>query len=149
MTSPRSVRQDPHNTFIGILCYHSAVFHAELISISGSVDNRNIQDYVFEGKENFGPFAGVKDFPDWLSWVPNRLVPGCPSYEDLCRLFLPEDVPITLTHGDLHRGNIVVSAISPPEVLAVVDWAHMGWYPDYWGHFKACYTAQYGEEWRD
>jgi len=53
-----------------------------------------------------------------------------------------------LTHGDLHRGNIIVSTTSPPLVLTVIDWAHAGWYLDYWEDCKACYTAQY-EEWRD
>jgi len=28
-----------------------------------------------------------------------------------------------------------------------MDWAHVGWYPDYWEYCKACYTSWYGEEW--
>jgi aminoglycoside phosphotransferase (APT) family kinase protein len=62
---------------------------------------------------------------------------------------LPDDRPIKLTHGDLHQGNIIVSTTSPPRVLAVVDWAHAGWYPDYWEYCKACYTSWYGGEWRN
>jgi len=48
----------------------------------------------------------------------------------------------------LHRGNIIISTTSPPRVLAVVDWAHAGWYPDYWEYCKACYTSCYSGEWR-
>jgi aminoglycoside phosphotransferase (APT) family kinase protein len=62
---------------------------------------------------------------------------------------LPDDKPIKLTHGDLHRGNIIISTTSPPRVLAVIDWAHAGWYPDYWEYCKACYTSWYGGKWRN
>lgn len=60
---------------------------------------------------------------------------------------MPDTGEIKLTHGDLYRGNIIISSTKPPRVLAVVDWAHCGWYPDYWEYCKAAYTASYGEEW--
>lgn len=61
---------------------------------------------------------------------------------------MPDDGAIKLTHGDLHRGNIIVSSTSPPQILAIVDWAQAGWYPDYWEYCKACFTACYSGEWR-
>jgi Ser/Thr protein kinase RdoA (MazF antagonist) len=54
-----------------------------------------------------------------------------------------------LTHGDLHRENIIISSTNPPRVLAVVDWGQTGWYPDYWEYCKALYTARIGGEWRE
>ena len=44
---------------------------------------------------------------------------------------------ITLTHGDIHPRNIIVSRTSPPKVLALVDWEFVGWYPDYWEYCRA------------
>jgi thiamine kinase-like enzyme len=62
---------------------------------------------------------------------------------------LPDSGATRFTHGDLHRGNIMISSISPPRVLAVVDWAYAGWYPDYWEYCKALYTSGYDGEWRN
>ena len=120
-----------------------------LTSISGSIDRQNLTDYVFQGRSKAGPFTSIQLFHDWLSWLPGSLVPDCPKYEDPWRRFLPDDGPIKLTHGDLHRGNIIVSTTSPPRVLAAIDWTHAGWYPDYWEYCKACYTSWHGEEWQN
>jgi hypothetical protein len=115
----------------------------------GSINRQNLQDYVFQNRPKAGPFASIKLFHDWLSWLPGSLIPDCPKYEDPWRPLLPDDGPIKLTHGDLHRGNIIISTTSPPRVLAIVDWAHAGWYPDYWEYCKACYTSWYGGAWRN
>jgi hypothetical protein len=53
---------------------------------------------------------------------------------------------IKLIHGDPHRGNIIVTSTRPPRILAVVDWAHFGQYPDYWEYCKAAYTSSYNGE---
>jgi hypothetical protein len=54
----------------------------------------------------------------------------------------------TLTHGDLHRNNIIVS-VNPPRIIAIIDWGQAGWYPDYWEHCKALYTSFYSGQWRN
>jgi thiamine kinase-like enzyme len=76
-------------------------------------------------------------------------MPNTSQFEDPYRPYLPDTGSIKLTHGDLHRGNIIVSSTSPSRILALVDWAQSGWYPDYWEYCKACYTACYNGEWRD
>lgn len=62
---------------------------------------------------------------------------------------LPDGVPITFTHGDLHRSNIILSpdGEGPPRVLALIDWHQSGWLPAYWEFCKAQYTSYIGEEW--
>ena len=117
--------------------------------IVGSVTRCTLRDYVFEGMPSAGPFKSIKEFNDWFSALPQRRLPDSLKYEDPYRRFLPDSGMIKFTHGDLHRGNIMISPTAPPRVLAVVDWAHAGWYPDYWEYCKALYTSHYNGEWRN
>lgn len=94
-----------------------------------------------------GPFKSIKEFNDWFSALPQRRLPDSSKFQDPYREFLPDDGKIRFTHGDLHRRNIMISATTP-RVLAVVDWAHAGWYPDYWEYCKALYTSHYTDDWR-
>ncbi|KKZ65234.1 hypothetical protein EMCG_08943 [[Emmonsia] crescens] len=93
-----------------------------------------------------GPFDGVKDFNDWFSSLPQSQLPDSLKFWDLYRDYLPDSGAIKLTHGDLHRENIIISSEGPPHVLAAIDWAHTGWYPEYWDYCKALYTAHYESE---
>ncbi|KFZ14756.1 hypothetical protein V501_03063 [Pseudogymnoascus sp. VKM F-4519 (FW-2642)] len=114
LTSSRQVEQDPDDAFIE------------------SPSRQHLLDYVLEGRAGSGPFATIKQFNDWFSRLPWLPFPNHESFQDPWREFLPDTGGIKLTHGDLHRGNIIISPTGPPRVLAVVDWAHCGWYPDYW-----------------
>jgi thiamine kinase-like enzyme len=69
---------------------------------------------------------------------------------DPCRELLSayDDSPIILTHGDLHRSNIIVSESSPVHVRAIIDWEQFGWYPEYWEYCKTISTVHYDDEWR-
>jgi hypothetical protein len=49
------------------------------------------------------------------------------------------------THADLNRRNIMVR---DGRVVAIIDWAYSGWYPEYWEYTKAFYNWV-GEEWED
>ncbi|KAL2014878.1 hypothetical protein VTN00DRAFT_2403 [Thermoascus crustaceus] len=114
----------------------------------GSINRQPLLDTVFDYQLPAGPFTSARLFHDWLSWLPQSGLPDDLRYNDPYRSLLPDEAEITLTHGDLHRGNIIISNTSPPEVLAVIDWGQAGWYPDYWEYCKACYTSHYGGEWR-
>lgn len=61
---------------------------------------------------------------------------------------MPDTGTIKMTHADLHRDNIIISATKPSRVLAIVDWEQAGWYPDYWEYCKALYSCKYESEWR-
>ncbi|KKZ68403.1 hypothetical protein EMCG_00172 [[Emmonsia] crescens] len=127
----RQVEQDPADPFIG------------------SVIRGPLHDYVFGSMPLAGPFKTTKEFHDWLStWLQLRVL-GSIKYPDPYQEFLPDDGTIKFTHGDLHRENIMISSTSPPRVLAVIDWTHAGWYPDYWEYCKAMYTSDYAGEWRN
>ncbi|TGO64614.1 hypothetical protein BCON_0006g00160 [Botryotinia convoluta] len=130
ISSLRSVEQDPQDLFIG------------------SLNRGHLLDMIFENQPPGGPFATTKQFHDYfssLSWLRFTLPE---NFKDPWREYLKDDGSIKLTHGDLHRGNIIVSPTTPPCVLAVVDWAHCGWYPDYWEYCKAAYTCSYDGQWR-
>lgn len=104
---------------------------------------------MFEGQPLRGPFATIKQFNDWFSRLPWLRFPNSQSIQDPWRKFLPDTGTTKLTHGDLHRGNIIVSSTRPPRILAIVDWAHSGWYPDYWEYCKMAYTCSHDGEWRN
>jgi hypothetical protein len=48
------------------------------------------------------------------------------------------------THADLDPRNILVSH---GRVVAILDWAYSGWYPEYWEFTKAHYNYFPGEDW--
>jgi Phosphotransferase enzyme family len=102
---------------------------------------------MFEGEPLGGLFASIKHFNDWFSQLPWCRFPDV-QVEDPYRTSLPDTRTIKLTHEDLHQGNIIISSAGPPRILAIVDWAHSGWYPDYWEYCKAAYTCWYDGEWR-
>ncbi|OAT11194.1 phosphotransferase enzyme family protein [Blastomyces gilchristii SLH14081] len=118
-------------------------------SFIGSINRACLHDYVFATIPQSGPFKNVKAFNDWFSSLPQSWLPDSKRYRDPYRDYLPDNGAIRLTHGDLHRGNILISPAGRPRVLAVVDWAHAGWYPEYWEYCKALYTSDYKGEWRN
>ena len=107
-------------------------------------------DYVFQFKPPGGPFSSVKHFHDWFARLLFARVSDQANIHDPYRSHLPDKSAITLTHGDLHRSNILISATAarPTRVVAIIDWAHAGWYPDYWEYCKSCYTSHYDDDWR-
>jgi hypothetical protein len=113
----------------------------------GSIDCQGAQDYVFWDMPTVKRLRSVKAFNDWLFSLPQRKLPDSLRYEDPWRPYLPDTGKITLTHADLHRGNIIISYTSPPHILAIVDWGMSGWYPDYWEYCKAAYTSDPHGEW--
>jgi Ser/Thr protein kinase RdoA (MazF antagonist) len=116
--------------------------------LTGSLDRRNLLDYVFTTFPGAGPFTSIKLFHDWFAGLLQRRLSESQKFKDPYRECLPDTGAITLTHGDLHRENIIISSTSPPSVVAIIDWAHAGWYPDYWEYCKALYTSSYEDEWR-
>ncbi|CAG8139176.1 unnamed protein product [Penicillium salamii] len=114
----------------------------------GSLGHQQLLDYVFQSYPKTGPFFTVKDFNDWFSYLPQLWLPPSKKYNDPYRSLLPNGGVIKFTHGDLHRGNIIISSNKPARIIAIVDWAQAGWYPDYWEYCKALYTCWYEDEWR-
>ncbi|OJD12002.1 hypothetical protein AJ78_07334 [Emergomyces pasteurianus Ep9510] len=130
-SSLRQVEQDPEDSFIG------------------SISHQHLRDYVFQYMPQTGPFKNVKDFNDWLSFLPQHWVPESRRYKDSYRHFLLDTAAIKFTHGDLHLNNIMISLTGPPRIIAVIDWAHACWYPEYWEYCKAGYPSHYESEWRN
>lgn len=149
VSSLRQVEQDPTDPFIGTCFLIDRYMRVLLKSIIGSITRRHLLDYVFEDKPRGGPFKSIKEFNDWFSELPQHRLPESLKYQDPYRPFLPDSGTIKLTHGDLHQGNIMISTTSPPRVLAVIDWAHSGWYPEYWEYCKALYTSSCEGDWRN
>ena len=146
-TSFRTLEQDPRNSFVGKYPFLLLVMVANPSS-PGSINHGPLQDYVLEGKPEGGPFASVRLFNDWFSQLPQDWLAPADRYEDPHRRDLPDNAAIKFTHGDLHTSNILVAQTGPPRILAIVDWAHGGWYPDYWEYCKAAYSqSSFEDKW--
>ncbi|KAH8703188.1 phosphotransferase enzyme family protein [Talaromyces proteolyticus] len=130
MKTLRQLEQDPQDHYIG------------------SINRQHLLDYVFQSQPKHDPFPNIRAFNDWFAGLPQSWLPISQRYDDPSRYLLPDDGEIKLTHGDLHRENIVVSSTSPSRILAIVDWEQAGWYPDYWEYCKTLYTCWLEDEWR-
>lgn len=122
----------------------------------GRIDRSPLFDIALENSERPrpGPFTAVSQFHDWLSITIRTGFevhwPGKKPEEipDPYREQVPDSATITFTHSDLHPSNIMVDPENPSAIVAVIDWAQSGWYPDYWEFCKAEYTADPTSEWQ-
>ncbi|KAI9163543.1 hypothetical protein HJFPF1_05160 [Paramyrothecium foliicola] len=136
-TQMRQLRQDSEDSFLG------------------AINRDPYTDVMFTNGvlPRAGPFSSVPDFHDWLSLMirePARMhFPGVPVEDipDPYRQKLPDNARVVFTHADLHPSNIMVSRESPCAVIAIVDWAQSGWYPDYWEYCKSLYAVDQEGEW--
>jgi hypothetical protein len=147
----RKAEQNPEDQFIGMSKYTQAscpqVTNAVIL---GNICRTPLQDIAFpvDVLPTAGPFPTVKAFHDWFSLFYRRRLAGPDVYpQDSYCSSLPDDAPIKLTHGVLHRSNIVITKIDPPHVAALIDWHQAGWLPAYREVHKAMYTADPRGEW--
>lgn len=98
----------------------------------GSPDGRPCSDFKahnsWQNNESiYGPFHSVAAFHDWLISNLQRRRPF--ELPTTLREGLPDRPDTVLSHADLHLFNIL---IHDGRLSAVIDWATLGWYPDYW-----------------
>ncbi|KAF7899003.1 uncharacterized protein EAF01_008216 [Botrytis porri] len=113
----------------------------------GSLSRGHLSDIIIESQPPGGLFAIIKQFSECFSSLPWLGFTLASNFKDPWREYLPDDGSIKPTPGDLYRGNIIVSPTTPPRALAIIDWAHCGWFPDYWEYCKAAHTCLYGGKW--
>ena len=92
----------------------------------------------------WGPFDTVDAFHCWLRkhYELKDYVPRTTSlegeHEELIHMYHLQDngpwAKTVFTHGDLNPSNILVRE---GEVVAIIDWAFSGWYPEYWEYTSA------------
>ena len=109
-----------------------------------------MKEILFDWKPAPPPCSTISAFLDYLvdAVHPDELIgTGLPL--DPYREMLPDDGPITFTHNDLHRRNIMVSAPEDgePRVLALVDWHQSGWLPPFWEWCKAYWCVSPDDDW--
>ena len=132
-----SLSQEAFSTKAGIRCV-------------GNIARGPLYDRAISPKymSEAGPFTSVKAFHNWFTFLCRRPMPDPHSVPvEPFRQWLPDDIEIKFTHGDLHRSNVLLTFSSPPRVIAIVDWEQAGWLPAYWEDCKARYTADYSGEW--
>jgi aminoglycoside phosphotransferase (APT) family kinase protein len=113
----------------------------------GSITGGKLLDHIFEGRQ-VGAFASTSTLNNFCTrrdWSQPPRQPPEDSYE--MRFRLPGD-PITFTHSDLHRSNIMITAEGQtPRILAIIDWRQPGWCPAYWEYCKARWTVDPDDDW--
>lgn len=147
----QQLEPDPSDPFIGMWMPGNLHQPIDLFTdkIVGSITCQLLLDYVFKVMPSAGPFKTIKEFNDWFSALPQHQLPNSLKYKDPYWEFLPDDGTIRFTHRGLHCSNIIISCTDLPHVMAVINWTHAGWYPDYWEYCKALYTSHYNGEWHN
>jgi Phosphotransferase enzyme family len=115
-TNLHSLEQDLCDRFVGTLS-HTLVTAVDQLPLTaspiGSVAGGPVEDYIFAHRKQPHSHHSVKAFHDWYSKLtapdPAKAKPH--PVRDL----LLNDVPVVLTHGDLHRDNVIVSPSDPPK----------------------------------
>ncbi|EDP53281.1 hypothetical protein ACP6JD_005091 [Aspergillus fumigatus] len=131
----RQVEQDPEDPFVGEnipgTLWISDCRQLTLLFV-GNIMKGPLYDRAFHVNymQEAGPFATVRDFHDWFTFLHRKPMPDPYSIPvEPFRHDLPDDCAIKFTHGDLHRSNIIVTPTRPYRILAVVDWEQSGWLP--------------------
>ncbi|KAF3927199.1 hypothetical protein ABW20_dc0104344 [Dactylellina cionopaga] len=119
----RNLQQDPSDNFLG------------------QIGRQPIRDRISHMKPAPRILSSVEDFHDnWLFWLVLRSFPDFEGPHPW-RAEFPDDLPITFTHGDLHKSNFIVSRDKPIQIKAIIDWEQAGWFPSYWEYCKAKNTV--------
>ncbi|KAL7284247.1 hypothetical protein ACG7TL_001529 [Trametes sanguinea] len=133
-TALRSLKQDPADPFVG------------------HIGRQPLQDVLFDTDPNSGPFPSITALLDYYAdYATPPAVKGTIPLVSY-RYELPDDGPITFTHGDLHRRNIMVSAPGDGDIrlVAIVDWHQSGWLPPFWEWCKAYWCIPMkGDDWTE
>ncbi|SLM33785.1 Protein kinase-like domain [Lasallia pustulata] len=114
----------------------------------GNINRKPLLDILFAGARHTpGPFPSISSFHDYFHTGGKGSSPS--SSPDPYRVSLPDNVPITFTHSDLHRSNIIVTpaGMHPVRVLALIDWHQSGWLPAYWEYCKASFSSPHEDKW--
>jgi aminoglycoside phosphotransferase (APT) family kinase protein len=110
-------------------------------SVSG-LNNTPCLDGRVAGNRAFGPFGTVAAFHDHLASVSEFYM----DENDIKRIRsqMSDQHRVLFTHGDLAPRNIFVNG---DKIVAVIDWEHAGWYPEYWEYVKAKYCHMLDASW--
>jgi len=109
-----------------------------------ALNNAPCFDARVAGSRTFGPFTTVAGFHDHLASASTFHID-----EDgikRIRSQMSDQQRILFTHGDLAPRNIFMNG---DKVVALIDWEHAGWYPEYWEYVKAKYSHMLDTSWED
>lgn len=109
-----------------------------------ALNNKPCLDGRVAGNRTFGPFRTVAEFHDHLIDVSKFYM----AEDDLQRIRsqMSDKYRIVFTHGDLAPRNIFLKG---DKIVALIDWEHAGWYPEYWEYTKAKFCHNLNEVWDD
>ncbi|KAI0141778.1 kinase-like protein [Xylariaceae sp. FL1272] len=113
----------------------------------GAVDGSWCNDHFFdEDRGGYGPFKNEREFNDGIVRALKQDREDHVDVDVTCNIFLEvmKGHKIVLTHNDFAPRNILVQG---SKVVAVLDWEHAGWYPDYWEYCKAMRRPDWQSGW--
>ena len=110
--------------------------------IVASAESKSCLDYRI-GTRLVGPFSSHEEF--------HNLLRGGIPLEDCGKVFGEQALRChsrryrtCFSHSDLTQRNII---IDNGKIVAIVDWAFSGWYPEYWEYTKAHYGLLNVPDW--
>ncbi|KAF2789406.1 kinase-like protein [Melanomma pulvis-pyrius CBS 109.77] len=110
--------------------------------IVASAYSNSCLDYRI-GTRPVGPFSNHDEFHNFLR--------GYNPWEDCGKVFGQQVLQChshryrtCFTHSDLAQRNIIVDN---GRIVAIIDWAFSGWYPEYWEYTKAHYCLMNIPDW--
>lgn len=143
----RHLSTEQKDAIVADLKLHISSLRALKPPVEGIVSSAlgNPGHYCRIGTRFWGP---MKNHADFHSQARGHL-----RMEDVAQ-FLGEDVVAVhtaqyktcFTHADLAPRNIMVRN---GRVVAIIDWAYAGWYPEYWEFTKAHYNPFRDEAWEE
>lgn len=71
----------------------------------------------------------------------------CSSIDACAERGLKNTYQVKFTHGDFAPRNILISP-KTLNIVALVDWEHAGWWPEYWEYTRVYFCNQGWEEWQ-
>jgi aminoglycoside phosphotransferase len=107
-----------------------------------ALNNAPCLDARVAGSRTFGPFTTVAEFHDHLADVSTFYMDEADIKRIRARM--SDHHRVLFTHGDLAPRNIFVKG---DRVVALIDWEHSGWYPEYWEYVKAKYCHMLDTSW--
>ncbi|ODM14618.1 hypothetical protein SI65_09963 [Aspergillus cristatus] len=133
------------------ICSQLREYVDELQSIStgeepyiGSVDHGPVMDDVVNWYNNPGPFGSVEEFHNNIIDAFEEMSREGDVRNFLTGMVSQQKYNNVFTHGDLSPENIIMK---DGKIMAIVDWAMSGWYPEYWEFAKAFYYCDWMDDW--
>ena len=105
-----------------------------------------LQGPGYDGRVGAGEWGPYRDFQTFNLLLRGTALQHSQQWGDEIIKFHQLEYPLKYTHADFVPRNVIVRE---GKVVAIIDWAFAGWYPEYWEWTKAHYVPHQISDWYD